>query len=158
MLRVSESDLLPGMVEEEALDNATKIKAKRRQSVMPAQSEHAKIDVALKKKLMAEEAERTARAKRDTADERARENEEFKSSGNSTSANIILPAYERDTLLECDREINKPPESMYIGLGWDENAESGRKHYRRYFNDELENVSDVLGHGSPFNTYSITRG
>ena len=37
-----------------------------------------KIDVNLKKKLIAEEAERTAKAKRDTEDERTREMEEFK--------------------------------------------------------------------------------
>ena len=69
-----------------------------------------------------------------------------------------MPKYERDAILECDREINKPPESQYIGLGWDENKETERKHYRRFFNDELENVKDVLGIGSPFNTYTITRG
>ena len=134
-----------------------KEKAKRRKSVMPS-PKNAKIDVTLKKKLIAEENERTAKAKRDTEDERAREMEEFKSSGNATCSNIIEPQYERDTILECDREINKPPESQYIGLGWDENAESKRKHYRRFYNDELENVKDVLGIGSPFNTYSITRG
>ena len=39
---------------------------------------HAKIDVALKKRLIAEEAERTAKAKRDAEDERRREMEEYK--------------------------------------------------------------------------------
>lgn len=52
---------------------------------------NAKIDVTLKKKLIAEENERTAKAKRDTEDERAREMEEFKSSGNGTCSNIIEP-------------------------------------------------------------------
>jgi hypothetical protein len=52
---------------------------------------HAKLDVALKKKLIAAEAERTAKAKRDTEDERAREMEEFKASGNATASNIIMP-------------------------------------------------------------------
>ena len=84
--------------------------------------------------------------------------EEFKKSGSATASNIIMPEYERDTVLECDREINKPPESQFIGLGWDEDAKSKTKHYRRFYNDELENVKDVLGIGSPFNTYEITRG
>ena len=84
--------------------------------------------------------------------------EEFKQSGHGTASNIVMPSYECDTFLECDREINKPPESQYIGLGWDEDSSTERKHYRRFYNDELENVKDVLGIGSPFNTYQITRG
>lgn len=119
---------------------------------------HAKIDIGLKKQLLAAEAERTAKAKRDAEDERSREMEEFKKSGSATASNIIMPQYERDTILECDREIGKPPESQFIGLGWDEDANTKRKHYRRFYNDELENVKDVLGIGSPFNTYEITRG
>lgn len=84
--------------------------------------------------------------------------EEFKASGKGTSANIIMPEYERDTTLECDREINKPPESQYIALGWDEDSTTDRKHYRRFFPDELENVKEVLQIASPFQTYEITRG
>ena len=76
--------------------------------------------------------------------------EEFKASGKGTSANIIMPEYERDTTLECDREINKPPESQYIALGWDEDSTTDRKHYRRFFPDELENVKEVLQIASPF--------
>ena len=71
----------------------------------------------------------------------------------ATASNIVMPQYERDTILECDRETKKPPESQFIALGWDEDANTKRKHYRRFFNDELENVKDVLGIGSPFNTY-----
>lgn len=84
--------------------------------------------------------------------------EEFKATGANAASNIIWPAYERDTILECDREVNKPPESQFIGLGWDENAETKRKHYRRFFPDELENVKDILPLASPFQTYEIKRG
>jgi len=54
--------------------------------------------------------------------------------------------------------VGKPPESLYIGLGWDENATTKRKHYRRFYHDELENIKEVLEKASPFQTYSITRG
>ena len=67
--------------------------AKRRQSKLagaPSPS-HAKIDVGLKKRLIAEEAERTAKAKRDAEDERQREMEEFKQSGHGTASNIVMP-------------------------------------------------------------------
>lgn len=107
---------------------------------------------------MAAEKERTEKAKRDAEDERKREMEEFRNSGQSAAANIIWPKYERDTILECDREINKPPESQFIGLGWDEDATTNRKHYRRFFPDELENIKDVLAISSPFQSYEIKRG
>jgi len=76
--------------------------------------------------------------------------EEFKASGKGSAANILMPKYEKDTVLDCDRETDKPPESLYMGLGWDENAETKRKHYRRFFPDELENVKNVLTIASPF--------
>jgi len=50
-----------------------------------------KVDVNLKKKLLAEEKERTEKAKRDAIDERQREQAEFKQSGHATTANIIHP-------------------------------------------------------------------
>ena len=31
-----------------------------------------------------------------------------------------------------------------MGLGWDELPDSGKRHYRRYYTDELENASTVL--------------
>lgn len=117
-----------------------------------------KFDPKLKKDLVLKEKENQEKAKRDAEDERARDMEEFKRSGKGTAANIIRPQYKRDEILQCDREVEKPPESQYIALGWDEDAESKRKHYRRFFNDELENVKAVLAIASPFQTYEIKRG
>jgi len=117
-----------------------------------------KFDPMQKKDLLAQERENQERAKRDAEDERQREMEEFKKSGYSTTSNVIMPAYKHDDILDCDREINIPPKSQYIDLGWDENAETKRKHYRRFFNDELENVKTVLAIASPFQTYEIKKG
>ena len=69
-----------------------------------------------------------------------------------------MPKYKHDDVLDCDREHCKPPETLYIGLGWDEDATTERKHYRRFFPDELENVKEVLHVSSPFQTYEIKRG
>jgi hypothetical protein len=33
-----------------------------------------------------------------------------------------------------------------------------KKHYRRFYNDELENVKEVLPVASPFNTYDLKKG
>ena len=38
---------------------------------------------------------------------------------------------------------------MYIGLGWDEEPEQKRRHYRRFYPDELENVKEIMGE-APF--------
>lgn len=109
-----------------------------------------KRDTTLKKNLLAQEKERTERAKRDAEDERQREMMEAKAEGQGTSSNIVWPQYERDEVLDCDREIKKPKEALFIALGWDEDATTKRKHYRRYYPDELENVKEVLGIASPF--------
>lgn len=60
--------------------------------------------------------------------------------------------------MDIDREVEGPPESLFIGLGWDEDATTKRRHYRRFYPDELENVKEVLPQASPFQTYSIMRG
>lgn len=61
-------------------------------------------------------------------------------------------------MLNVHREINIPPESLYIGLGFDETPiEDKKKHYRRYYPDELENVKELMGE-APFICYDLKRG
>jgi len=43
-------------------------------------------------------------------------------------------------------------------LGWDETPEDKRKHYRKYFPNELELVTDVMPKPSPFDQYNLKRG
>ena len=117
-----------------------------------------KYDANLKKKLLADEKERVAKAKRDAEDERNREMEEFKRMGSATPSNVVMPKYQRDEILDVDREYGKPPESAFIGLGWDVDSTTKRKHYRRFFADELENIKEGLELVSPFATYVIKRG
>lgn len=71
---------------------------------------------------------------------------------------ILRPEYALDERLNAFREINIPPESLYMPLGWDETPEKGRKHYRKYYKDELENTRDVMSMPSPFDQYFIKRG
>jgi hypothetical protein len=54
--------------------------------------------------------------------------------------------------------VNIPPDSLFIGLGWDENPDSKRRHYRRYYPDELENIKEVMPVASPFDQYDIKKG
>ena len=43
-------------------------------------------------------------------------------------------------------------------IGFDEDKDTKRKHYRQYFNDELELVKEIFPTTSPFNTYDLKRG
>lgn len=45
-----------------------------------------------------------------------------------------------------------------MGLGWDETPEHARRHYRRYYNDELENIKEIMPVPTPFHTYDLKRG
>lgn len=84
---------------------------------------------------------------------------EFKSQGGNVFKNIVMPVYEMDKRLKVYREVKMPPISAYIGLGWDENPpEQKRKHYRRYYTQELETVKEIMPVESPFASFSIMRG
>ena len=77
------------------------------------------------------------------------------------SKNIITPKYSFDERLKIKREINKPPPTLYMELGHNEdppeNAEDDKKHYRKYFPDELENNKDIFPK-HPFHKADIIRG
>ena len=63
-----------------------------------------------------------------------------------------------DKVLAVEREVNPPPESLFLGLGWDENKDSKKRHYRRYYNMELEKVKEILPRESPFDSFDIKKG
>jgi hypothetical protein len=69
-----------------------------------------------------------------------------------------MPTYFHDPKLKVDREAEGPPESLFTGLGWDPEAISKRKHYRRYYPDELENIREVMPMLTPFDSFDIKRG
>ena len=79
-------------------------------------------------------------------------------SARDISVNLHWPQYERDEKLGIDREKNIPPASLYMGLGWDVDRSTKRKHYRHYYEDELENVKEIFGNGAPFDRFDLTRG
>jgi hypothetical protein len=71
---------------------------------------------------------------------------------------VVKPIYELDKRLNVNREVTPPPESLFLALGWDINPEDNKRHYRRYYADELENVKEVMPIASPFHTYAIKKG
>lgn len=69
-----------------------------------------------------------------------------------------MPKYKLDERLKVDREFEHPPGAIYMGLGWDEDRNTKRKHYRQYYQDELENVPEIFPQKSPFNTLELKKG
>jgi hypothetical protein len=65
--------------------------------------------------------------------------------------------YEFDERLKINREVNPPPPSLFIGLGFNKTSEEQKKHYRRYYPDELENVPEIMPK-KPFFESTIFRG
>ena len=76
--------------------------------------------------------------------------------GEGSNLVVIMPQYKKDPRLKIDREINIPPRELFIPLGWDEDAQTKRKHYRSFVHSELEN--EVLSRPSPFDSFNIMRG
>jgi hypothetical protein len=60
--------------------------------------------------------------------------QDFKSTmGASAVKNIIQPTYSMDERLKVMKETNPPPDTLFLGLGWDETPKSKTKHYRRFY-------------------------
>lgn len=38
----------------------------------------------------------------------------------------------------------KPPSTLYMPLGHNKTPEEGKKHYRKFYDDELENCVDIF--------------
>lgn len=100
--------------------------------------------------------ENEERERRIVDDERQRATEEL--DGDDNSKIIIMPKYATDPRLKVDREVDKPPDSLFAPLGWDENRDTNRKHYRLFYNDELENIKEIFPKPSPFNSFELIRG
>lgn len=108
---------------------------------------------------MMEEQERIEKAARLKDDERKREAAEWvKSAGQQSAHNVIAPRYERDNILNIDREVEGPPDKLFMGLGWDEDSTTNRKHYRRFYPYPLEKVKELMPKESPFQSIDIKRG
>jgi hypothetical protein len=78
--------------------------------------------------------------------------------GDDVSKIIVDPKYKLDERLKIDREYGEPSKELYIGLGWDETKDEGKKHYRRYYNTELEKVKEIFPVETPFNSYKLKKG
>ena len=70
--------------------------------------------------------------------------------------NKIMPRYQYDERLKRDMECDIPDSKLFLEIGFNKTPEDQIKHYRRYFQKELENVEEVM-QDSPFLTEKIFR-
>ena len=97
--------------------------------------------------------------KRISKTEYERDLQQYKLNGGQIYKNVIIPEYQYDATLKGYREVKQPPQSIYMGLGWDENPpDQKRKHYRKFYPKELESVKIIMPKKSPFASYDIFRG
>ena len=96
------------------------------------------------------------RAKEELDKQRKEDNRQLKQSGKNGKRLIFLPQYKFDERLKIDREVDPPPASLFIGLGYNETKSSGKRHYRRYYPDELENVPQIFPR-KPFHEEKVHR-
>lgn len=89
---------------------------------------------------------------------RRKEDEELlKTLGKKARLFVIKPEYAYDERLKINREVNAPPDSLFMAIGFNQTPEDDIKHYRRFYPDELENIDDMVG-DKPFNEFDILRG
>jgi len=86
----------------------------------------------------------------------------MKSEGLEAHKNVIYPKYVYEDRIKIQIEaLPKPPNTVYLEVGFDkeipENPELGMKHYRRFYDDELENIPELFPKKA-FHTVDIMRG
>jgi hypothetical protein len=96
------------------------------------------------------------------AKEREQAMQMMKESGSDGHKNILFPKYVFDERIKMMRESKpKPPSTLYYEIGYDkiapENPEQGNKHYRRFYDDELENIKEIFPRKA-FHSCDIVRG
>lgn len=77
-------------------------------------------------------------------DERKKDEEDLIKKGQDADTIIKYPQYKKCGRLKVDKEVNIPSSKLYIGLGWDVDATTLRRHYRKFYPDELENDKEIF--------------
>lgn len=105
-----------GVIEEKKYDMSNR--ESRKMSLMPRhRSSYANKDQLLKDYKFQEDAE-----KRLYEDQRLEAMEKLNREGDDASKVILMPKYKLDERLNVEKEFDKPPEDMFMPLGWDEDS------------------------------------
>ena len=65
--------------------------------------------------------------------------------------NVLIPKFKFDERLKVDKEVDIPSDKVFMPIGYNRARDDGKKQYRRYYPDELENIPEVM-QASPFLT------
>ena len=76
--------------------------------------------------------------------------------------NYFPAEYKLDERINMYVEVEDkiPPETLFMAIGHDKTHESGVKHYRKIYNEELENIPRIMGNPNekPFSCLPISIG
>ena len=114
-----------------------------------------KKNLSNKKKAVASKMQKDIKKKKKAAEIRQKEADQLDKSERHVGHNLVMPIYEFDERLKIHREVAPPPDTLFMAMGYNPEHTSNQKHYRKFYDDELENT-DVFE--SPFNSYDIMRG
>lgn len=72
---------------------------------------------------------------------------------------VCRPKYMLNERLNNYEEVDKPPKEVYEPLGWDRIPnETTEKHYRKFYTDNLEEVTECMSKPSEFDCYMLKKG
>ena len=73
---------------------------------------------------------------------------------------MLYATYALDERLQVHREVNPPPLSTFVPLGFDTElgTKQKKKHYRRFVPDELENCAEYMPVKTPFHVFKLKKG
>ncbi len=96
---------------------------------------------------------------RELEDKRLRDEQDLKGKlGEDSVKNVMIAKYALDKRLNVLKEVDMPPATLFLGLGYDCCPNEGMKHYRRFYPKELEFIKEVMPVESPFDSYDLKRG
>jgi len=98
------------------------------------------------------------KAKREAEDERKRAEAEMRRQHPKATRNLIMPTYKLNERLNVDVEVDVPPETLFLPLGWNPTSADKKRHYRRWYNTELETIKEIMPVPTPFDQYVIKKG
>lgn len=119
-----------------------------------------KFNAGLKKDLIGKVKEEKEAIAREMTQQRERDEAEFKAKNKKAAKNVLYATYALDERLQVHREVNPPPASTFIPLGYDiePGTNEKKKHYRRFVPDELENCEQYMPVKTPFHVFPLKKG
>jgi len=97
-----------------------------------------------------------AAAKQAALEEERRKAADEMAANKEAARNVIYPVTKFHERLKVEVEVDQPASTLFLPVGYNREPKDGKKHYRRFYPDELENIAEVM-QASPFLAEKIFR-